>query len=100
MKKGYTILLMSFFALLFSSHIYAQQTVGLFTKNAGEQDGYVLFSPNSSNYTYLIDKCGRLVHKWNTHSSPGLDAYILPNGNLLSTAKSFNPYFNSPGSVG
>ncbi len=100
MQKGFTILMLAFYAFFSPTIIKAQQTVGLFTKNSGEQDGYVLFSPNSSNFTYLIDKCGRLVHKWNTVKDPGLDGYILPNGELLFSGKVANPYFNNPGSVG
>ncbi len=78
----------------------AQQTVGLFTKNSGDQEGYVLFSPGSSYITYLIDKCGKLVHKWNSGYFPGLDAYLLPNGNLLTTGRLKNLDFNSSGSAG
>jgi len=101
MRKGFTVLLMAFY-VFFTPHLTSAQlqTVGLFTKNTGEQDGYVLFSPNESKYTYLIDKCGKLVHKWYTGDIPGLDAYILPNGNLLSTGNISNPYFNSSGSLG
>jgi len=100
MKKGLTILFLSFYSFFIPYLSSAQQTVGLFTKNLGQQDGYVLFSPGSSDYTYLIDKCGKLVHEWNTGANPGLDAYIYPNGNLLSTGKTNNSYFNSSGSAG
>ncbi len=100
MQKSISIHLTAFFAFFLPALTFAQQTVGLFTKNNGGQDGFVLFSPNSSDVTYLIDKCGKLVNKWNTHNDPGLDAFILPNGNLLSTGKVQNPYFNSVGSAG
>jgi len=100
MQKIISIQFTSLFVFLFPILTFAQQTVGLFTKNTGSQDGFVLFSPNSSNETYLIDKCGKLVHKWNTGYAPGLDAYLLSNGNLLSTGKIANQYFSSPGSIG
>jgi len=88
-------------SLIFSPIISSgQQTVGLFTKKTGEQDGYVLFSPQSSYITYLIDKCGKLIHKWNTGDYPGLDAYLLPNGDLLSTGRVSNSYFSNSGSAG
>ncbi len=75
------------------------QSVGLITKNNGEQDGYVLFSAPSTE-TYLIDKCGKLINKWNTKYSPGDDAYLLPNGNLLSTGTVGNMYFSNGASDG
>jgi len=86
--------------LLCSISGYAQQTVGLFTKNTGEQDGYVLFSPESSYITYLVDKCGKLVHKWNSGAYPGLHGYLLPNGEYLEACRYNNPYFTSAGSTG
>ena len=100
MRKVLYILPLALYCLFSTIQLSAQQTVGLFTKNSGEQDGYVLFSPNSSSETYLIDKCGKLVHKWNTGYAPGLDAYLLPNGELLSTGKITNSYFTNPGSIG
>src|SRR6185437_17050785 len=95
MKKVSAIFFMAFYALFIPLLSSAQQTVGMFTKNAGQQDGYVLFSPNYSKITYLIDKCGKMVHQWNTGFIPGLDAYLLPNGNLLSTGRTTDPYFSA-----
>jgi len=100
MKKELAILTLAFYAFFTPISSSAQQTVGLFTKNTGEQDGYVLFSPNASNNTYLIDKCGKLIHQWYTGDIPGLDAYLLPNGNLLSTGRTNDPYFANSGSCG
>src|SRR6185312_5379493 len=99
MQKRIITFFWAFCALIIPSISNAQQTIGLFTKNIREQDGYVLFSPNSSKENYLIDKCGKLVHEWNAGEFPGLDSYILPNGNLLSTGKLTNKYFSSTGSV-
>ena len=59
------------------------QTTGLFFNNAGSQPGYVLFSPNTTTTTYLMDKAGNTVNTWNSAYQPGLLSYLLPNGNLL-----------------
>lgn len=45
----------------------------------------MLFAPMNSNNVYLIDKCGRSVHKWNGTRRPGLSAYLLEDGSLLRT---------------
>jgi hypothetical protein len=87
--------------LLFNSFLCnGQQTVGLFSKSSGSQDGFVLFSSESSHKTYLIDKCGKEVHEWNTNNNPALHNYLLPNGNLLSTGILSNPWFKTGGSSG
>ncbi len=99
MKLRFAIGILALTGLVIPMLCSAQQTVGMFTKNNGEQDGYVLFSAPSTE-TYLIDKCGKLVHKWNTNYSPGDDAYLLPNGNLLSTATVSTKYFSNGASDG
>ena len=72
------------------------QTVGLQSHSSGsEDDGYVLFSPETSDTTYLIDKCGRLVHTWASSYTPGLDFYLLPDGTLLRTGNYHNVVFDS-----
>jgi hypothetical protein len=59
------------------------QTTGLFFNNAGTEDGYVLFAPNTSTTTYLIDKGGNVVHTWPSSYSAGLLGYLQPDGSLL-----------------
>src|ERR1035437_8964765 len=75
--------------LIFTAALRAQpvQTVGLFTHKAGSVDnGYVLFAPQSYTETYLIDKCGKLVHSWPSKHLPTLEAYLLDDGSLLRPA--------------
>ena len=60
------------------------QTTGLFLNDPGSQPGYVLFSPNTTTTTYLMDKGGNVVNTWNSAYQPGLLSYLLPNGNLLA----------------
>ncbi|MEI6089805.1 MAG: aryl-sulfate sulfotransferase [bacterium] len=47
--------------------------------------------------TYLIDKCGYVVHKWVGKYRPGLSVYLLPNGKLLKTGVDKNSPFKSTG---
>lgn len=49
-------------------------------------EGYTLFTPLTSNMTYLIDNNGDVVHSWESEHYPGNSVYLLENGNLLRTA--------------
>jgi hypothetical protein len=75
--------------------------MGLIQQGNGlEKSGYILFAPVAYNKTYLIDKCGLLVHSWNSTYKPGLSAYLLPDGNLLRTGNTQNSAFNYGGTGG
>jgi Arylsulfotransferase (ASST)/Secretion system C-terminal sorting domain len=90
-------------ALLLTSIICtkAQTTVGLLQHDAGTlDDGYVLFAPNNSNTTYLIDKCGKQVKTWPSTYRPGQSCYILPDGTLLRPGNTNNATFNAGGRGG
>jgi hypothetical protein len=89
--------------LFFLINVYfslAQQTVGLFQRSPGSLDGYVLFAPIQSNNTYLIDKCGKLVHTWNSIHHPGQSVYLLEDGTLLRPGSTGNSVFTSGGNGG
>jgi hypothetical protein len=75
------------------------QTMGLFLQTSEAFNGYTLFAPSASRNTYLIDNCGKLVHQWHSDYTPGLSAYLLPNGDLLRTGRIASP-FNGGGSGG
>ncbi|MEI6089807.1 MAG: aryl-sulfate sulfotransferase [bacterium] len=77
-------------------------TVGLIKHEAGSTDnGYIMFAPMNDTTTYLIDKCGYLVHKWGGKYLPGLSVYLLPNGKLLKTAvDTASPFGKTGGSGG
>lgn len=77
-----------------------QQTVGLFTQSPAQEDGYVLFSPMFGKDIYLIDKCGRKVHSWNSKYQPGVSVYLLPDGTLLRPGNVGNKTFSYAGSGG
>ncbi len=96
MQKLFTL----FFTLFLSHLSYSQQTVGLFTHDAGQLDGYVLFAPMPSTTTYLIDKCGKSIHTWPSTYLPGLSVYLLEDGSILRTGNTNNPILNYGGSGG
>ncbi len=84
MKK--TTLLFIFFIVYFSNIITAQTTVGLIQHSTGSIDnGAVLFAPIANKQTFLIDKCGKLLHTWLSEYNPAYSAYLLPDGALLRT---------------
>jgi len=91
------IKLLIFIVLFFcAAELTAQKpTVGLLQYEQGkQQDGYVLFAPVRSTVTYLIDKCGRQVHSWNSAYKPGFAAYLLADGSLIRSGNSANPRFS------
>ena len=61
--------------IFFNFYLLAQTpTVGVISHSAGSKDdGYVLFAPMQSDTTYLIDKCGNLMHRWISNYKPGLE---------------------------
>ena len=73
--------------MLIGSGTFCQNTLGIITNNSGTYDGYTLFSPLTSNKTYLIDNCGKVVHQWSSSYNPAASFYLLENGNLLRTGK-------------
>ncbi|PKL81158.1 MAG: hypothetical protein CVV25_01585 [Ignavibacteriae bacterium HGW-Ignavibacteriae-4] len=86
--------------IVLSNNLYSEQTIGLFLNTPQAYDGYTLFSPSASNTTYLIDNCGEKVHSWTSTTTPGNVAYLLDNGILLRTGRTYNPYFTAGGNGG
>jgi hypothetical protein len=75
-----------FILIVFSTFLVKAQnrTVGLQLHTSSSLDsGYILFAPDVSTTTYLIDKCGKTVHTWPSKYLPGLSVYLLPDGSLL-----------------
>ena len=86
MRKSLLPLLFAFVAAL---PTHAQQTVGLQQHSPGSaDDGYVLLAPIAYTNTYLLDKCGREVHRWTSAYRAGQAAYLLPDGSLLRAGAS------------
>lgn len=76
-------------------------TVGLLQHDAGTlDDGYILFSPIANTTTYLIDKCGREIHSWQSAYKPGQSLYLDTSGQLIRTINLNNGFFNAGGQGG
>jgi hypothetical protein len=58
-------------------------TIGLIYNDSGVTDGYVLFTPEESLNTYLINNCGEVINEWEFNEKPGLSCYLLEDGTLL-----------------
>lgn len=76
------------------------QTVGWFQNSPQSYDGYTLFPPTGSDTTYLIDNCGKLLHKWYSAYNPGNSAYLQPDGILLRPGMIPNASFPAGGKAG
>ncbi len=87
-----------FFSFVITSLCLRAQTVGLFQYDNPSYNGYTLFSPNEE--TYLIDNCGRQVHKWTSVYKPGSSVYLLEDGSLLRTCRIQSQVFTGGGSGG
>jgi hypothetical protein len=60
----------------------------VFSNDEGANEGYTLFSPEYSQYTYLINNSGEIVHIWKSNYLQGLGLHLLENGNLIRTCLS------------
>ena len=95
------IIIVSLLSLVSIYSGYCQnQTVGLTIYDEESMDGYVFFTPNSSNKAYIIDNQGFVVNEYERSNRPGFSAYMLENGLMLRTNKVFDPYFNQASTGG
>jgi len=76
---------------------YGQNTIGTIEIGDGIQEGYTLFAPSSSRTSYLVDNCGHVVNSWESQMTPGLSAYLTPEGNLVRTRRENNNTFFAGG---
>lgn len=81
------LLLAGLLVLHLGTSASAQATVGTLQLEPDASSGYVLFSPNGSETTYLIDRCGSEIHRWQTDGRPGLMAYLTDDGDLVRTRR-------------
>jgi hypothetical protein len=73
------------------------QTVGLFLNMPKAFNGYTLFGGAVGDSVYLIDNCGKLIHKWHLPSvSVRQPVLLCADGSLLAAGSSNNPLF-TPG---
>ena len=79
----------------------ADEPRGLRSNTPEASPGYVVFNPNLSLTTYLVDLEGRAVHTWQSDYPPGGGAYLLDNGHLLRAAREPDvPVFSGGGQSG
>ncbi len=82
------ILIFVFPMLLFGQ----DPTVGLIEYTDEVSDGYILFTPLSSESTYLIDNCGKKINEWDgLEPSNSNLALLSPDGSLVRS--SFNSFY-------
>lgn len=70
-----------------SGNLVSQETIGLVLnqESTSQSDGYTLFKPSSDDRIFLINNCGEVVNQWNFYGQDSRNAYLLENGNLLSS---------------
>jgi len=80
--------LLIFTIILASLQLSAQSpSIGLKHYEEGIQDGYVLFTPLDSRFTFLIDNCGNLVNQWESDLKSNFSVYLLEDGSILKPTK-------------
>ncbi len=87
--------------------IFSLSIIGIKTKIIEEfsqveaYEGYTLFTPEYSKYTYLIDMDGKIVYTWISDYIQGFGTYLLENGDLLRLDKfGSDIYFTAGGRAG
>lgn len=88
------------FLFFYFENIFAQPFIGINNYESTNQEGYILYSPVTDKNVYLIDKCGDLVHKWQTERLPGQAVYLLENGDLMRAGHFLSPFYNLGGKGG
>ena len=97
-------LLFQAFLLTFLINLVAfgqqQPTVGVLYQSPGSYDGFTLMPVTSAKETYLINNCGEMVNSWTSAYTPGMMAYLTPDGELVRAGRVNNPNFGAGGTGG
>ncbi|MBT8284171.1 MAG: hypothetical protein HKO75_02220, partial [Flavobacteriaceae bacterium] len=73
---------------------------GLIYNAETDTEGFVLFEPSSSTSTFLINKNGEVVHRWDSDLN-SMNSYLQPNGHLIRMERDENfPTFAAGGQSG
>ncbi len=73
---------------------------GLVFESEGHTPGYVLYEPSSSTFSFLLDKQGNVVHKWESDLN-SMNSYLQPNGHLIRLERDADfPTFAAGGQAG
>jgi hypothetical protein len=81
--KGKTIFLIISVLLIKNGTVILSEASNEMVINNDTFEGFTLFSPEFSTYTYLINNDGEIVHSWESNYIQGLPSYLLENGNLI-----------------
>ena len=98
MNKNYLLIF-----LLYSLFGYSQNTLGTLTNTANSLDGYILFSPRTSDVnknTYLINNCGEVINQWPSTFNLFSTDYLMPDGTLYRSVIDNQSTLNIPGNTG
>jgi hypothetical protein len=83
-----TKIILALFCLFGTGSSFSQSPIlGLLHHTPEVSDGYVLFTPELNNSTYLVDNCGQKINEWTFSEPPELTCYLLENGTLLRAGK-------------
>ena len=64
-------------------------------------EGYILFAPDRTKETYLINYNKEVIYSWDSDYHPGYSVYLLSSGNILHTSYlGFHPIFYAMGMAG
>jgi hypothetical protein len=64
-------------------------------------DGYILFAPERSKRTFLLDYDKEINYTWDSDYTPGFSTYLLDNGHLIHTSYlGLHPIFFAGGMAG
>jgi len=95
------LLLMSTNFILIGSSYKAKKEKSSYMSAGEPFDGYTLFGPEASRYTFLLNIDGKIVYWWKSNYIQGLGMYLLENGNLLRLDLSYvHPCFRTGGFAG
>ena len=87
MKSIKTLLLLLLIVLANTSFSQVRTVGRISYDELRAMPGYTLFTPNQSQKSFLIDNCGRVVHRWNSNHQPGMLAYLREDGLLLRAGR-------------
>lgn len=89
MYKTVFAIMIIFFSIIISVANSDNVTRDIFSVKVGTNNidllsnGYILYQPEYSKITYLINKAGQVVHQWRSNYSQSLSAYLLENGSII-----------------
>lgn len=101
MKKICFCLLCCLLNIPLSSH--SQNTLGTLLNDSNSYEGYTLFSPRTNQiprYTYLIDNCGDIIHRWESPFPLFGKELLLEDGSLYRAVIDNQSTLGLPGNTG